>query len=595
MSKFSAITFSGLKEEVERYLKAEHNKAGVLFSAASPYGQILSVVENLHQLSILYLKNAIDQFDLGKPNSNNERVIRNAAIFAGHIPGRAISATGVLRLTARTDVNIEQKIANSTIVFSNKTSMKNKTNSLFYSLNLGITTRTEKVVAGTPIYLNIIQGKWDNKVYTSNGSIMQTYNVSEQGGKDVENFYVEVSVNGVYWTIKRHVYDLLPDEQACVVRTGFNGGVDVIFGNGGFGKVPELTQPISINYLITDGSLGNIYRRTPINDWKLIDEIIDANGNSVEIDDVFDVDIYNDINFGADGESLQFTKSLLPMASNNFVLALPQQYAYHLKRLGVFTHVNAEEKNGTIYIYLTPNIILFKRQTENYFSIPIKASALTGTTPEGRAQITYSSAFDLDAYEKAKIVEYLKSGGNIQLTRKFVVMSPTPSFYAMNIFVIHYSDVTLDAVKSQIVSAISDYFLDLKRTDRIPKLDIIRLLSNITDIHSVDIQMICKNNEDYHREGVLSDINKTRFDSSLNPDISNATGYGSYDPSKVIGLDPVLGDIIFEASEIPLLRGGWYDRNGSKYADEDPSKTLLWNSVNIITQGVIDYKNRAGI
>ena len=165
----------------------------------------------------------------------------------------------------------------------------------------------------------------------------------------------------------------------------------------------------------------------------------------------------------------------------------------------------------------------------------------------------------------------------------------------MNIFVIHYSDVTLDAVKSQIVSAISDYFLDLKRTDRIPKLDIIRLLSNITDIHSVDIQMICKNNEDYHREGVLSDINKTRFDSSLNPDISNATGYGSYDPSKVIGLDPILGDIIFEASEIPLLRGGWFDRNGSKYADEDPSKTLLWNSVNIITKGVIDYKNRAGI
>ena len=80
-----------------------------------------------------------------------------------------------------------------------------------------------------------------------------------------------------------------------------------------------------------------------------------------------------------------------------------------------------------------------------------------------------------------------------------------------------------------------------------------------------------------------------------NPDISNATGYGSYDPSKVIGLDPVLGDIIFEASEIPLLRGGWYDRNGTYFADEDPSKTLLWNSVNIITKGVIDYKNRAGI
>jgi hypothetical protein len=590
MAKFSAITFSRLKDEIERYLKAEHNKAGVLFSAASPYGQILSVVENLHQLSILYLKNAIDQFDLGKPNSNNERVIRNAAIFAGHIPGRAISATGVLKLTPKTDVEIAEKIANSTIVFRNKLSMKNKTNSLFYSLNLGKSARTEKVVRGNPIFLNIIQGKWDSKTFTSDGSIMQTYNISESGGKEVENFHVDVVVNGTFWTIKKHVYDLLPDEQACVVRTGFNGGIDVIFGNGGFGKIPQLTESISVNYLITDGSLGNIYRRT-MNDWKLIDEIIDGNGNTIEIDDVFDTEIYNDINFGSDGESIQFTKSLLPMASNNFVLALPQQYAYHLKRLGVFSHVNAEEKNGTIFIYLTPNIRLFKRDSEDYFSIPIKATPLTG------GQITYSSAFDLDAYEKSKIVEYLKSGGNIQLTRKFVVKSPIPSFYSMNVFVIHYSDVTIDAVKSQILSAISDYFLDLKRIDRLPKLDIIRLLSNIKDIHSVDIQIVCKKNEDYHKEGVLSDIRKTRFDSSLNPDISNATGYGSYDPTRTVGLDPILGDIIFDASEIPLLRGGWYDRNGVLYSDDSPSTSdsSSIKAVNIITKGVIDVKNKSGI
>jgi hypothetical protein len=419
---------------------------------------------------------------------------------------------------------------------------------------------------------------------------MQTFNVSELGGKDIENFYVEVSVNGRFWSIKKHVYDLLPDEEACVVRTGFNGGVDVIFGNGGFGKIPELAKSISVRYLVTDGLLGNIYRRT-LNDWKLVDEIIDANGGSVEIDEVFDVEIYNDINFGADAESLKFTKSLLPMASNNFVLALPQQYAYHLKRLGVFSHVNAEEKNGTIFIYLTPNIRLFKRDTEDYFSIPIKATPLTG------GQITYSSAFDLDAYEKSKIVEYLKSGGNIQLTRKFVVKSPTPSFYSMNIFVIHYSDVTLDAVKSQILASISDYFLDLKRIDRIPKLDIIRLLSTIRDIHSVDIQIVCKKNEDYHKEGVLSDIRKTRFDSSLNPDISNATGSASYDPSKTIGLDPILGDIIFEANEIPLLRGGWYDRNGVLYSDDSPSTSdsPSIKAVNIISKGVIDIKNKAGI
>ena len=60
-------------------------------------------------MSFLYLKNAINQFDLGDNNSLNERVIRNAAIFAGHIPGRAISASGTLRFTVKTDIDLEKE------------------------------------------------------------------------------------------------------------------------------------------------------------------------------------------------------------------------------------------------------------------------------------------------------------------------------------------------------------------------------------------------------------------------------------------------------------------------------------------------------
>ncbi|MFM7853250.1 MAG: hypothetical protein ACKO96_15335, partial [Flammeovirgaceae bacterium] len=132
------------------------------------------------------------------------------------------------------------------------------------------------------------------------------------------------------------LYDLLPDEYACVVRTGFNGGIDVIFGNGGFGAVPPIGAYIEIRYLITDGSSGNIFRRT-INDWKFIDDILDASGEVVNMQKVFNVEIFNDINFGADAESLSFTRSVLPISSNNFVLGLPQQFAYEIKKLGVFS------------------------------------------------------------------------------------------------------------------------------------------------------------------------------------------------------------------------------------------------------------------
>ena len=35
----------------------------------------------------------------------------------------------------------------------------------------------------------------------------------------------------------------------------------------------------------------------------------------------------------------------------------------------------------------------------------------------------------------------------------------------------------------------------------------------------------------------------------------------TYNPNASPGLDPILGDILFDSSEVPIIRGGWYDRN----------------------------------
>lgn len=571
MLDFTAISFSNIKFEIEQYLKNEYNKANILFSAASPYGQILSVIENLHQLSFMYLKNTIDKLDLSLVNSTNERVIRNAAILAGHNPGRAISATGTLKFTLKSSADITTDIPGGRITLLNKTQLKNKTNSLDYSLNLGTEVITHVITPNYQFFVPIIQGKWEIKNFTGSGAPLQTYNVKELGRKDIENFNVEVSVNGVLMSLKKHIYDMLPGENSCVARTGYDGGVDIIFGNEGFGYIPLIGSNIEVRYLLTDGSVGNIFRRTS-NDFTFVGDMLAVDGETVNVDRVFNVEIYTDINFGADKESLLFTKSILPVASPNYVLALPQQYAYAIKRLGVFSHVNAYERTGTIFIVATPNIRLFKNQNADYFTIDIRA-------------------FELDNYEKSKIYEYLKTSGNIQLTRRYKIVSPVLSYYIVNVFVISYSDATDDSVNAQILDKISEYFLSLSRTDRVPKLDIIRELSTINDIHSVDIQFISKKNEEYHNENMMMAQNKlNKYSSSFNTDISTATLVSSYDPYSVVGLDPVLGDIIFEPNEIPVIRGGWYDRNGIYYTDSVDGNGM--RSVNIIKKGIIDSKNR---
>ena len=564
---FIQISFSRVKSEIEEFLKTEYNKASLLFSSASPYGQILSVVENLHQLSLMYLKNTLNQFDLSNASITNNRIIRNAAIFAGHNPTRGISGSGNLKFTVNSTVDLEKELPGGRISILNKTTLLNKTNSLNYTLDLGVEKMTQVINRNSVFYISIIQGKWKQKTYTGSGDPLQTLFLNESGLKDIENFNIQITVNGELWSLKKHLYEMLPNEKAVVTKTGFDGGLDIIFGNGGFGAIPELGAIIAVNYLITDGSLGNIFRRTT-NDWTFVDDIFDGYGGTVDVDKIFNIDIFNDINFGADGETPAFTRSLLPMVSNNYVLALPQQYAYEIKKLGVFSHVNAYEKSGTIFITLTPNINLFKNQNSDYFTIDIKA-------------------FSLDIYEKDKINKYLKTGGLIQLTRRYKIVNPTLSHYIINVFVIPYSDVTDESLSAQILDVISNYFLDLNRVDRIPKLDIIKVISTITDIHSVDIQFISKKNEDYHKEAIIRMQNQLSqyADPSLAPLMLS-----DYNSDTVLGLDPILGDILFEASELPIVRGGWSNRNDMMYSDNINSSGL--KSVNIIKKGVVDAKNR---
>jgi len=568
---FSSISFSNIKNEIERYLRNEHGKASILYSPASPYGQILSVIENLHQLSILYLKNTINQFDLSSANSRNPRIIRNAAILAGHNPTRSISATGTLMLRLKSNASIEDDIPGSRLTINNKTELRNNTNGLDYSVNFGVEKITYRIEPGMNIPIPIIQGKWKDINFTGSGLPLQTISINDIENTDIENFNYEVLVNGKLWTTKKHIWEMIPEEESCVVRTGFNEGIDIIFGNGGFGAIPPIGSVIQVRYLTSDGSAGNIFRRTR-NDFKFVGDVIDGNGETFDITSVFDIDIFNDINFGADEESIEFTRSILPIVSNNFVLGLPQQYAYEIKKLGVFSHVNAYERSQSIFIVATPNIRLFKNQNSDYFTVDIKA-------------------FELDRYEKSKIDKYLKTGGNLQLTRRYRIDSPNLSYYTMNVFVIPYSDATDDSVNAQILDKISEYFLDLKRIDRIPKLDIIRELSSISDIHSIDIQFISKKNEDYHKDNIIRQMNNNmNQNSSLNPSVGTKKRSTDYDPTKLLGIDSTLGDIIFEPDELPIIRGGWYDRNGVYYADSVSGNQL--KSVNIIKKGVVDSKKR---
>ena len=46
---------------------------------------------------------------------------------------------------------------------------------------------------------------------------------------------------------------MIPDEMSIVVKTGLDGGIDIIFGNGSFGRIPRIGSVIEVYYLQTKG------------------------------------------------------------------------------------------------------------------------------------------------------------------------------------------------------------------------------------------------------------------------------------------------------------------------------------------------------
>jgi hypothetical protein len=605
---FIEISYSKLTLQLESWLKSVYNKSDKIFSHSSPSGMIMHIQKILFSNNMLYLKNSLKQIDI--ENSQNDRIIKNIARISGHNPSRSISASGTIKMKLKVGINSADKISGSKISLLNNTTLKNKTNNLYYTIITGDSTKKiYDINSYTDLYFNIKQGIYEEQTYTGDGETNKSISVVVNRDQTIDNFSFSVYYNGQPLKIVDSLYDMLPGELACFTRTGFDGGLDIYFGTDNYGFIPVIGSIIKVSYLLSDGTNGNILNNI-VNDFKFVDDVYDQDGNILNMDDLFNIYIYNDINFGVNSESIKYMKSVIPYVSRNFVLATPEQFIYHLKRLNMFSKVNAfnllDENNinnntyinkfiidtfgsnidvdyvrtnmskyfpniydNQVYLYLIPKIKNYFVDDYNYFNIPF-------------------DVFYLDDDEKEKIMNYLKTMGILSITSNVTILQPKLSLYIINIYIRRFNDDSKDNIKNSVIDIVSNYFIENERFDRIVKSDIIKTIKNeISTIDSVNIEFISKKNEDYHREGLNE--NYSTLEDSVNM-IKNGTTYTltEYDENNMLGIDTVQGDIIVEKDELPILRGGWFDRNKVYFNDTPVSDKL--SSINIIWSGTNENK-----
>lgn len=570
---FLEVKFLELKQNVSSWIKELYNKSDINLNQASPYGHILDAITKLHESDLLYLKNIVSQFDINNPNNNNVKMVKALARIGGLNPSRAISASGTITLQLRSGIELDE-IGNASITIVNGTKLTNNTNSLDYFIDLGGKEySTFKVEKNKKIILPCVQGKLEKQSFTGSGNKLQSFSVVLPNSQQVEQYRIVVKVNGQVWTRVENLGDMLPNEKNWYSKAGIDSGLDIYFGTGDFGAIPSIGSLIEVEYVISNGSLGNIFSNL-VDDFEFVDDVYDGFGASIDVASNFMIFIDDEISLGADQESVQFTKAMMPYTSRNFVLARPEQYIFLLKRLNQFSQIDAftterdtvydnadSNDDSVVYLFLIPNISLFVVGNNSYFDLDI-------------------NAFYLEDSEKNKIETWLRTQGIMSLGTAVKILDPIITKYVINLHLVLFEQANEDNVRSSVLDVISNYVANIERRGRIDKSGIIRELEVVDGIDSITIDFISENNEKYHLD--FENYKKSILKDNPKQDPSKIIMAG-YEPNKTLGLDPKLGDIVYTKNELPIIRGGFTTREGI-YFNEKPQTNGL-GCVNIIIEG----------
>ncbi len=562
------IDYQQLLNSVYVYLIDTYSQAQTVFSKASPYGQLLDVINNFSQLFFLYLEDAIVENNI--LTAQKQKSIYGLARLVGHNPTRALSAQGTIRIKmnpgAQADINA------SYLLFLNKTRLNCVNNGLDYFIQMGNALGNVKVDANNIGYTSfkIVQGILDTQTATSDGSPLQTYNF--QTDRPIENDMVYVFVNGEPYEIKDSLYDMTKDQKQCMVKTGVAGGIDVIFGNEDFGSIPPFGSKIMVEYIKTSGFQGNIFGKSNSIQFKWIDPAYSNTGEEIDINEFFSTEIEKPIILGADEEPTALTKLIAPKTSRSFVLANPDNYINLLSRFN-YSYVDAYttkqdgfvEDDNVIYLFLLPDISRRLSKNADYFTTDI-------------------TNFYLDPDEKAAIISYINQSGRQIISTELSVVDPVIKRYAVNVFLRIFDTVDAITIKNDVINQITDYLINVTRRDRIPKSDLISIVEGVNGVDSVDVSFVSQENEDAITDGFYYRIEKTSnvVRSLTTETLKKITVAPGENPS--LGLDE-FGDVIIEQNEVPIVRGGWYDRYGNYYEEGLSEKDF--SSINVIIKSVI--------
>lgn len=528
------IRISDILGETITFLQDTFKQGRAIFTAASPFGQLLIVFENLSQLIFYYIEDSITELNINEASRPSS--IYSLASLSGHNPSRAIGSTAQIRVIRKTGI---LPVTNK-VILNNLFKLTCTNNGLTYVMELPQDeVRLNLTGTETMAVYTVRQGMIESQTVTAKGKPLDSFSIGYPNNFYIDQFIVNVYVNGEQWQKYESLLDIPRNAKGFLAKTGITNGLDIYFGNGSMGLIPDAGSEIIIEYLVSEGAAGNIRIDDPRQvQFIFAETAFSPLGEEVNLNEYFDIATISPPSFGVDPEEIELTKLIAPKASKNFALVNTDNYEVLLHKMQMFSTVRvflSETDRRMINLFLIPDVTQLFKTSADYFKLAVNKFVLTD-------------------FQKSELIKYIEKSGTKLVSTDLLVMDPVLTKYVLNISVVGFDDVDNDIIKSDIIDTIGNYFIRLSRNDRVPKSDLITTIEAINGVDSVSIS-------------IVSELNELAF-------ITDS----DRDEHSLIGLDE-FNDILMKTDEFPIIRGGWTDRYGNVYA-EGISDTSL-GAVNI--------------
>lgn len=546
MKLFNVIqtSFENFDKTIKSYLTKALGEAGQQYSGSQIYGVIFEGIKNVMQNAMFYIEDALTE-------QNIETAFRKSSIYSlaklsGYDAYYGSAATGLINCEiSLTNVN---NVGTSKVYIKNGSSIINHNTGIKYLIMLPtdyIVIDLTKPLVTTQF--KIVQGNWGTTAYVSNGEPLETMHITTQGLYDRD--YIEVTVDGEKYSPAPCLYDMTKDSKEFVVTTGYNNELDIMFGNGTYGRQIKSGQTVIIRYLKHSGQMGNILIDEDV-DFDFSDSVYDANGQVIKDVNFLNLYLGSSISGGSQSDTVSNIREMIGYNSRSLVLASENNFRQFLSRFSFIGQSNIWSDSNTLDI----NIVCVKnykdklKTAEEIFNAPTNLQNLY-----------------LDNNQKRMVIDTINNSNKTFAGIQIKFSEPIVYKYSVVLYVKLKDKYDKESIREHISTVIANYFLKLSpNTSYISKSEIIKkLVDEVPYIESVDLMFVSDQNELAYKNGYY-----WKYD-LLNT--NGTTKYNKtkklYDSSMHLGLDDY-GNISVDGKfEIPVISNEvkyYPEHNGNK-------------------------------